>query len=199
MNEQRISARLPLRAVLLLSAPVWLVSCASSPAEEAQQTARAQQIAGEAPQSSGEALQEIAITVHKRTNCSCCTKWVEHLKEHGFIVTATEEPEPELQAIKERLGVPSSLRSCHTATVNGYVIEGHVPADVIRRHLAEAPQMTGLSVPEMVVGSPGMEMEGHDPQPYDIVAFDRNGNQTVYERRDGTAGAQPIPEDTASK
>lgn len=111
----------------------------------------------------------------------------------------TEEPEPELQAIKERLGVPSSLRSCHTATVNGYVIEGHVPADVIRRYLAEAPQMAGLSVPEMPVGSPGMEMEGRDAQPYDIVAFDRNGNHTVYETRDGTAGAQQIPGDPPSK
>lgn len=195
MNMRRRWRKAVLGAALSTS-PVWLVSCRPSSAGEAQgataarqeaaapgDVARAPEIAGEARQSSTEAPQEVAITVHKRTGCGCCTKWVEHLEEHGFAVTATEVPEPELQALKRQLGVPSTLQSCHTATVNGYAIEGHVPADVIRRFLAEAPQMAGLAVPGMPLGSPGMEVAGREGDAYDVVAFDRDGNTSVYESR----------------
>ena len=87
----------------------------------------------------------------------------------------------ELAAIKAEHGVPGELQGCHTATVDGYVIEGHVPADLVARLLDEHPDVTGLSVPGMPVGSPGMA--GPNPQPYNVVAFDRDGGAEVYERR----------------
>lgn len=206
MKKQRIWIRSALGPALLALGLVWLPSCRSSSAGEARQSAAERQepaatqepapasaiaqaeengpeIAAEAQPPSVDAAQEIAITVHKRMGCGCCTKWVEHLEEQGFAVNAAEVPEAELQALKQRLGVPSSLRSCHTATVNGYTIEGHVPADVIRRFVAEAPQMAGLAVPGMPVGSPGMEMPGRQGEPYEVIAFDRDGNTSVYESR----------------
>ncbi|MGH7331675.1 MAG: DUF411 domain-containing protein [Candidatus Rokuibacteriota bacterium] len=85
--------------------------------------------------------------------------------------------------IKQRLGVPPALQACHTAQVDGYVIEGHVPADLIDRLLRERPAVAGLAVPGMPVGSPGMEAPGHAPQRYQIRTFDRSGRTTVYDTR----------------
>jgi hypothetical protein len=83
--------------------------------------------------------------------------------------------------MKNRVGVPRVLSSCHTAVIDGYVVEGHVPADVVERMLAERPDITGIAVPGMPTGSPGME--GPNPQAYDIIAFDRRGGQQVYATR----------------
>lgn len=104
-----------------------------------------------------------------------------HLREHGFAVT--ERPEDDLAPVKRRLGVPSALESCHTALVEGYVIEGHVAADLIDRLLRERPRIAGLAVPGMPVGSPGMETPGVKPERYQVFAFDREGRTTVFATR----------------
>lgn len=95
------------------------------------------------------------ITVHKDPNCSCCTGWAEHLAKAGFEIKTIDTTR--LDAVKKRLGVPSDLTACHTAEVNGYVIEGHVPAAALKRFLDDKPTATGLAVPGMPIGSPGME------------------------------------------
>jgi hypothetical protein len=116
------------------------------------------------------------ITVYKTPSCGCCIKWVEHLRAAGFEVEALDSRN--LVAERKRLGVPSKLAGCHTATVAGYAIEGHVPAEQIKRLLQDKPNAAGLSVPGMPIGSPGMEGPGgHD---YDVLIFDRAGNTSVY-------------------
>ncbi len=106
-----------------------------------------------------------------------------HLRENGFEVKTVNVSDADLGAVKERAGVPAFLRSCHTATVGNYIVEGHVPADVIRRLLADGPAIKGLAVPGMPVGSPGMEDPRGRRQPYQVVAFDEAGNTQVYARR----------------
>jgi hypothetical protein len=117
------------------------------------------------------------VKVWKDPNCGCCSGWVEHLRGSGFSVAAVDTAD--LAAIKSQLGVPRELASCHTAQLDGYVIEGHVPAAAIRRLLAERPAALGLAVPGMPIGSPGME--GGTPQPYDVVLFSAQAT-TVFAR-----------------
>jgi hypothetical protein len=121
------------------------------------------------------------FVVYKTPTCGCCKQWVEHLKEAGFVVKTTDLAD--LSDIKERFKVPGKLQSCHTAVVDGYVVEGHVPADVVKRMLDEKPDITGISVPGMPVGSPGMEVAGRAPQRYDVIAFDQQGNERVFAER----------------
>jgi hypothetical protein len=106
---------------------------------------------------------------------------VDHLRKHGFTVDDRESAD--VTAIKRQLGVPPKLSSCHTAQVDGYVIEGHVPADVIDKLLKDRPKIVGLAVPGMPAGSPGMETPGQKPQPYDVIAFDAKGATSVYAKR----------------
>ena len=109
-----------------------------------------------------------ALHVYRSAGCGCCGAWMEHMRRAGFVVTATETDD--LDPIKARLGVPGALESCHTATVGGYVVEGHVPAsDVLRLH-AEKPTAVGLAVPGMPIGSPGME-QGATREPYAVILF----------------------------
>jgi len=115
-----------------------------------------------------------AILVHKDPNCSCCSGWVRHLKDAGFAVTV--EATADLQPVRKRLGVPADLAACHTAEVDGYVLEGHVPAAAVRRLLEQRPTAVGLAVPGMPAGSPGME--GGAPQRYDVVLFGAGGRQS---------------------
>lgn len=122
------------------------------------------------------------IAVTKDPSCGCCEKWVTHLRESGFAVTVTEGP---VNPLKVRLGVPRDLASCHTAQVGGYVVEGHVPAGAIKRLLAEKPRGTGLAVPGMPVGSPGMEVEGTEPDTYEVVLFGQDGRSTFARYRGG--------------
>lgn len=103
-----------------------------------------------------------------------------HLQEKGLEVKTLAATNRELQSIKNRLGVPQNLRSCHTAMVGNYVIEGHVPALIILRLLSEKPAVAGLAVPGMPIGSPGME--GPNPQPYTVYTFDKAGQIQVYAR-----------------
>lgn len=95
-----------------------------------------------------------SVTVYKSPSCGCCEEWVEYLRREGFQVKAIDQPDH--SAVKRRLGVAPELSSCHTALVDGYVIEGHVPAAPIRRLLTERPQTRGLTVPGMPLNSPGM-------------------------------------------
>jgi hypothetical protein len=121
------------------------------------------------------------ITVYKDPNCGCCKEWVEHLKKEGFS-PATHDLN-DLSETKDTLGVPSALRSCHTAVIGRFVIEGHVPGDLIRKVVAEKPaNVLGLAVPGMPVGSPGMEVSGRKDA-YDVIAFTRDGKQTIYAKR----------------
>ncbi len=123
------------------------------------------------------------ISVWKSPRCGCCGKWVDHLRDNGFEVKVFNTGD--VTRIKRRYGVPLELGSCHTATVGDYVIEGHVPADSIRRLLAERPPARGLAVPRMPIGSPGME--GPDPEAYEVLLFDDRGGRSVFERKMGRA------------
>ncbi len=120
------------------------------------------------------AAQEQVITVHKDPNCGCCSGWVKHLQTAGF--TAKTIDTADLDAVKTRLGVPADLAACHTAQIAGYVVEGHVPAVALKRFLNEKPSATGLAVPGMPIGSPGME--GGSPEPYEVVLFEPTGRRT---------------------
>ncbi|HUF66334.1 MAG TPA: DUF411 domain-containing protein [Gemmatimonadaceae bacterium] len=117
--------------------------------------------------------------VYKDANCGCCTKWVDHIRDAGF--TAVSNDVTDLDAIKARYGVPRSLGSCHTAEIGGYIVEGHVPADLIRKMLDEKPDIAGIAVPGMPVGSPGMEYTYTEP--YDVIAFTKSGATSVYAKR----------------
>lgn len=121
-------------------------------------------------------LQAQEMTVYKDPNCGCCSAWVEHLQAHGFSVTVQERSD--LSTIKMQQGVQPAYASCHTAVIEGYTVEGHVPAEDIRRLLRERPAVRGLSVPGMPMGSPGME--GAYSEPYDVLSFDAEGKTAVY-------------------
>ena len=116
------------------------------------------------------------ITVYKDPGCRCCKSWIEHLIKHGYGVDAKDTPD--MAEVKRTLGVPDALTSCHTAVVNGYLIEGHVPAADIARLLKEKPKVAGLAVPGMPMGSPGME--GPQQQHYQVLSFDKNGKTKIF-------------------
>jgi hypothetical protein len=123
------------------------------------------------------AAEEQVVMVYKDLRCGCCSIWMQHLQNNGFVTKTVNTTN--VDALKSHFGVPADLATCHTAEVAGYVIEGHVPAIAIKRLLAERPNATGLAVPGMPVGSPGME--GGRPQPYDVVLFSR-GERRIYMR-----------------
>jgi hypothetical protein len=114
------------------------------------------------------------VLVNKDPNCGCCQKWAEHLIAAGFPVEVVARSD--MQDVKGKLGVPDDLASCHTATVAGYVIEGHVPASAILRLLDEKPVATGLSAPGMPIGSPGME--GGVPEVFEVILFSKEKRST---------------------
>src|SRR5437016_931660 len=116
------------------------------------------------------------IIVYKTSTCGCCKKWVEHLEAAGFRVTVHDTVD--MAGVAAHYGVPRRLSTCHTALVQGYVVEGHVPVDVIERLLKEGPEIAGVAVPGMPPGSPGMESE--TPVHYQIVTFDKSGGTAVY-------------------
>jgi hypothetical protein len=120
------------------------------------------------------AAEEQVITVHRDPNCGCCLGWVQHLQKSGFRTKVLETND--LDEVKKRLGVPDDLAACHTAEIAGYVVEGHVPAVALKRFLAERPNATGLAVPGMPIGSPGME--GGRPEKYDVLLFGPNSRRT---------------------
>tara|TARA_R110002073_G_scaffold299412_1_gene466461 strand:- start:1590 stop:2042 length:453 start_codon:yes stop_codon:yes gene_type:complete len=129
-------------------------------------------IAGGSVFMTGAAQAERSIVVYKSPTCGCCNAWVTHLRESGLDVETRELND--MAMIKQRLGVPDELWSCHTAIIEFYVIEGHVPAAEIERLVAERPAIRGLAVPGMPAGSPGMEMSGNS-QPYTVHTFSDAG------------------------
>lgn len=118
------------------------------------------------------------ITVYRSPYCGCCEDWVKHMQKHGFQIKDDIKTE-NMAAIKQEYKVPSQLESCHTAIINGYVVEGHVPADDIKRFIAQSPKQIGLSVPGMVSGTPGMEME-NQKDPFPVVSFNNNREMLVF-------------------
>ena len=118
------------------------------------------------------------VTVYTAPTWGCCTEWSEYLEKNGFEVKI-EETEF-IDEIKTRYQVSEELLSCHTAIVDGYVIEGHVPADEIKRLLEERPEVIGIAVADMPPGSPGMDILGFENDPYDVVSFDEVGKTEIY-------------------
>lgn len=129
-----------------------------------------------------EAINDKEITVYRSPTCGCCGKWIEHVKQNHFVVK--DIVSDDMQAIKKKYGVPDQLASCHTAIVDGYVIEGHVPAADIQKLLDTKPKVVGISAPGMPMGSPGMEMGGRADD-FDVVSFDSAGNVQVFAEHKG--------------
>lgn len=126
--------------------------------------------------SMGQTVAAETISVYKSSTCQCCEKWIEHLRKSGFEVRSTDTEK--MNEVKGRFGVPMEMRSCHTAVVNGYVIEGHVPVSDIQRLLKERPKVAGLAAPGMPPGSPGME--GPTPEPYAVMSFAKDGTSALF-------------------
>jgi hypothetical protein len=119
------------------------------------------------------------LTVYKDPECMCCAKWAKYMAANGFVVNVQDVKN--VDDIKRKMGVPLKLQSCHTAVVGQYVVEGHVPADLVKKMVKEMPAFAGLAVPGMVDGSPGME--GAKAQKYDVLAFQLDGKSQVYAKR----------------
>ena len=117
------------------------------------------------------------ITVFRSPTCGCCGKWIEHAEAAGFQVK--DEVTEDMSAIKQQYGVPQTLTSCHTTVVGNYIIEGHVPAEDVQRLLMEKPDVAGIAVPGMPIGSPGME-SGDYVEPYNVFSFTESGETTVF-------------------
>lgn len=120
------------------------------------------------------------ITVFKSSTCECCAKWVDHLRTNGFAPVVHDEEG--MDAIKDRLGIPKDVRSCHTAQIEEYLIEGHVPAQDIRRLLTTRPDVAGLAVPGMPPRTPGMAPPGDKVEDFDVVAFQKGGGTLLFAR-----------------
>jgi hypothetical protein len=116
------------------------------------------------------------VEIYRSATCGCCLGWARHLEANGFDVTVHDVER--MEAVKARLGVPRGLGACHTAEVEGFVVEGHVPAEDVHRLLEERPDVTGLAVPGMPEGSPGME--GPNPEPYTVWAFRDDGHAAPW-------------------
>lgn len=121
-----------------------------------------------------------ALAVYKTPTCACCTAWVDHMRAAGFEARIIQLSS--LRSIRSSQGVPESLASCHTALIGGYVLEGHVPAEDVRRLLAERPEAVGLAVPAMPLGSPGMESPDGQREPYETLLILKGGGTRVFAR-----------------
>jgi len=121
-----------------------------------------------------------AITIYKSATCGCCAKWVDHLRANGFVPAVHDEQD--MDAIKDNMGVPKGVRSCHTALLGRYLVEGHVPASDLRRLLADRPAVAGLAVPGMPKSAPGMAVPGDTHEAYEVVSFTRDGKTALFAR-----------------
>jgi hypothetical protein len=125
-----------------------------------------------------EALSKPAeITVYRSPSCGCCGKWLEHMKRQGFKVK--DVMDDDMDAIKQKLGVPTELKSCHTGVIEGHLIEGHVPAQDVKKLLKTKPALLGLAVPGMPVGTPGMDM-GPRKDPFAVLGFTKDGRSSIF-------------------
>jgi hypothetical protein len=118
------------------------------------------------------------LTVYKSPTCGCCAKWVDHVKAAGFATVVHDDDD--MTTVKDNLGVPGKLRSCHTAQVGKYVLEGHVPAEDIQRLLRERPKLAGLAVPGMPASSPGMAVPGEPHEPFEVLAYQLDGTTQLF-------------------
>jgi hypothetical protein len=117
------------------------------------------------------------MTVYRSPSCGCCGKWIEHMKKHGFQIKDVKTDD--MQSIKRQQGVPEELASCHTAVIDGYLVEGHVPAGDVKKALSGKAKLLGLAAPGMPAGSPGMEMPGRKDK-FSVIAFDKQGNADKF-------------------
>ncbi len=124
-------------------------------------------------------VDNVSAKVYRSATCGCCKKWIKHVQQHNIKVEDNVLEQRELQQFKRQYGIAANLQSCHTAVVGSYVVEGHVPAADMMRMVKEKPAIAGLSVPQMVTGSPGMEM-GARKDPFSVVSFDESGKFEVY-------------------
>jgi len=138
--------------------------------------------ANKLPAVSANQSEPLEIEVYRSPTCGCCSKWIKHLQESNFVVK--DFVTNDVQVIKDKYGVPSEMASCHTAIVNGYVVEGHVPAADIKQLLKVKSNVIGISVPGMPVGTPGMDMGGRK-DPYQVVSFDKVKNFQVVKSYEG--------------
>ena len=117
------------------------------------------------------------ITVYKNPECGCCNKWIKYLKENNYNVI--EKDTRDVLAVKKQLGVPENLAACHTAVIDGYVVEGHATTRDIKKLLLFRPEVTGIAIPGMPIGSPGME-QGSTKEKYNVMTFDKEGKSDVF-------------------
>jgi hypothetical protein len=133
-----------------------------------------------AAQVPGSSAKPTPITIYKSSSCECCAKWVAHVRNNGFEPTVHDEED--MDAIKAQLGVPVGVRSCHTAVVGQYLIEGHVPASDIQHLVGQQPRVAGLAVPGMPSGTPGMAQPGAKIAGFEVVAFQQDGTTRTFAR-----------------
>lgn len=152
-------------------------SCSSPRSSAVPDTPQVAAVAS-APAASSDA-DSATLVVYKESTCPCCNAWVDYMRTNGFRVVTYNVSD--LPAVKAKHEIGPALQSCHTTEVGGYYVEGHVPAELVRRLLAERPRIAGLAVPGMPIGSPGMEVG--PPEPYDILAVDSAGRTTVFASR----------------
>jgi len=166
---------LPLKLTIAAIAALTLTACDSGSSTAAPTTP----VATSQPASPQPTSKQVVM--YKSPGCECCSKWAEHMKGEGFSVT--EYKRDDMDAIKAKNHVTEKLASCHTAIVDGYVIEGHVPAADVERLLKERPaNVVGLTAPGMPMKSPGMQHVSQKPQGYDVLAFDKDGKTTLFHR-----------------
>ncbi len=157
-----------MRALSTLPALLFLVACGTGEAGEIEHPDgdTAFTVSADMP----------AMVVYKTASCGCCNGWVDHLREAGFTVDARDVRD--LMSVKRDAGVPVAMSSCHTAMIDGYVVEGHVPAEHVARLIEERPDIMGIAVPGMPIGSPGME--GPNPEAYQVLTIGHDGSSGVF-------------------
>jgi len=167
-------------AVLVVAVSLLTAACSNAGGETGERSPAAGASAfptpGAGTAAPGNAADSSLITVYKTPTCGCCANWVDHMREHGFRVAVTDVAQ--LAPVKRTYGVAEDVATCHTGVIGGYFVEGHVPAEDVRRLLRERPDIIGIAVPGMPQGSPGMETGTLEP--YDVIAIGRDGSRTVW-------------------
>ncbi|HUR91200.1 MAG TPA: DUF411 domain-containing protein [Gemmatimonadaceae bacterium] len=162
---------------LLVALPALAASCSSPRSSTVPDTPQTTAVAS--PPSAAPGSDSATLVVYKESTCPCCNAWVDYMRTNGFRVVTYNVSD--LPAVKTKHGIGSALQSCHTTEVGGYFVEGHVPAELVRRLLSERPRIAGLAVPGMPIGSPGMDVG--PPEPYDIMAVDSAGRTSIFASR----------------
>jgi len=165
-----------IRASILLLTAVLFAACG---AQDDSQSQAAQPVSVTAADAAANAVVDAElplILVYKSPSCGCCNGWIEHMEGAGFTVDARDVED--IVSVKRDAGVPDQMHSCHTGLIDGYVVEGHVPAEQVKRLLAERPDVAGIAVPGMPMGSPGMP--GDNSQGYQVYTFDKQGRTAVF-------------------